>query len=243
MATAVESYRTSHIGQGQVYHARFSENPRRSLIWSIEQQLLTQICQQHLSGVDIDYLDFACGTGRILAFLESQVKSATGVDVSPTMLEQARGNVQSAEFIHADITSEPALADRQFDLMTAFRFFPNAEDALREAVMSELAQHLKPNGILVFNNHRSTASLRSRLARFVTIGRRGHGGMSPLEVFDLVDRCGLEIVKTHHAGVVPEWEKMLLHPRMLVNGIERLAANLPLGWLAEDVIYVCRVKR
>ena len=243
MSTAIESYRSSHVGQGHDYHSRFSDNPRRSLIWSIEQQLLTQICDRHLSGREIEYLDFACGTGRILGFLESRMKTATGVDVSDSMLELASENAQQAELVRADITQENVLTGRKFDLITAFRFFPNAEAELRNSVMSELVRMVKDNGFIVFNNHRSTSSLRSRLARIATVGKRGNGGMSPHAVFDLVDQCGLEIVKVYHAGVVPEWERLLIHPRAIVNGVERLGASLPLSWLAEDLLYVCQKKR
>ena len=242
MSTATESYRTSHVGQGQDYHARFSENPRRSLIWSIEQQLLSQICDRHLGGRDIDYLDFACGTGRILSFLESRMRSATGVDVSDSMLALAGENVQHAELVKSDITTDNVLRGRKFDLITAFRFFPNAESTLRMAVMSELVQLVRDDGFIVFNNHRSTSSLRSRLARIATVGKRGNGGMSPHAVVDLLDECGLEIVKIYHAGVVPEWERLLIHPRAIVNGAERLGASLPLSWLAEDLLYVCQKK-
>ncbi len=62
--------------------------------------------------------------------------SATGIDVSASMLAVARQSAPSAEIVEGDPTREDLLSERHFDLITAFRSFPNAEDPLREAAMA-----------------------------------------------------------------------------------------------------------
>jgi len=76
-------YVERHKARGHDYDESFSPevNPYRAMVWRLEQRALDQILQVHLGGAEIDLLDFACGTGRILRHLMGRVKSATGVDV------------------------------------------------------------------------------------------------------------------------------------------------------------------
>jgi SAM-dependent methyltransferase len=239
MGSTTASYRASHLTKGIGYHAKFLANTRRRLLWSLEQHLLATIWKRHLVDRNVQHLDFACGTGRILAYFEPQVDVSVGVDVSPAMLEIARSTTQRSTFIQGDITQQNLLGNAKFDLITAFRFFPNAEPALRNAAIAILTSHLKSDGILVFNNHISTASLRRRLVRLLTWCQRGTNGMSPFEVDALVATGGLRILRTYHAGIVPESEESLWRPRWLVERIERLGTRLPVARFAENVIYVC----
>jgi predicted TPR repeat methyltransferase len=240
MTLATVSYRQSHLAKGADYHRRFEANPRRALIWRIERKILDDLYGRYLSGREVDYLDFACGTGRILAHLEHRVASATGVDISPQMLATARANTTCSELVEGDLTRQDLLAGRPFDLITAFRFFAKAEPALRSETMAALAARLRPDGLLVMNNHESTGAVRKRLARLLTAGRRGRRGMSAAEVRQLTASAGLQIVRTYHAGLVPEWEAFLLRPRLVVAALEELFRHLPLAPFAENVVYVCR---
>ena len=239
MSTTTISYRASHLGKGADYHAQFSTNMRRRLLWSLEQGILDAIWSRYLTDRPVQHLDFACGTGRILAHFESKVASSTGVDLSPAMLEVARSTTRNSRIIQGDMTQEDLLQNAEFDVITAFRFFPNAESDLQSAAITALKSHLKADGILVFNNHLSTASVRRRVARLVTARERGTKGMSPAEVEALVATAGLQVLRTYHAGIVPESERSPLRPRWLIETVERLGSCLPVAWLAENVIYVC----
>jgi predicted TPR repeat methyltransferase len=234
------TYRESHQTKGSDYHSEFARNPRRRLLWNVEQQFLNKILDQHPDRKSLAHLDFACGTGRVLQHVEGHVGSSTGVDISASMLAVARENTSQSTLIEADLTRNDPLSTREFDLITAFRFFPNAEQELRRDAMSALACHLATDGLLVFNNHRSTQSLRRRATRLLTWGRRGISGMSLQEVAELVDSAGLCVEKVYHVGIVPETERLLLRPRILVGAIERLCVHLPLAAWSENLIYVCR---
>lgn len=240
MTVACPTYRESHQQKGAEYHSEFQRNPRRRLLWRIEQQALDLILNGCPNAESATHLDFACGTGRVLKYVEPRVASSTGVDISPSMLAVAAQTSPHSTLIEADLTRNDPLGDRQFDIITAFRFFPNAERELRVAAIEVLARHLTPEGRLVFNNHRSTHSLRKRMVRWATAGRRGVSGMSPDDVLPLIRSAGLNVERTYHAGVVPEAEQLLLRPRVLVSAAERVCSKLPLSAWAEDVIYVCR---
>ena len=191
------SYRESHLHKGIGYHETFFSLAYRGAIWRLEQRLLIEILREHFLSEAPRYLDFACGTGRILGHLSSYCRTAVGVDVSVAMLDIARRSDTRAEIIEADITRDDKLGKREFDLITAFRFFPNAEWELRTAALGSLARHLSGEGILVFNNHKNAGSLRERLSsvkrwtqRRSPRARERHT-MSDLDVRNLVANSGL----------------------------------------------------
>ncbi|MEM8950080.1 MAG: class I SAM-dependent methyltransferase [Pseudomonadota bacterium] len=227
-----DDYRTSHQGKGEDYQNRFSGASHRALMWRIEQRILKALLHKHFAEPgQVRLLDFACGTGRILRLLESDVGTATGVDVAQSMLDVAKRHVQKARLLCADITKADDLDDQRFDLITAFRFFPNAEPALRDEAMAKLVALLAPGGLLMFNNHLRLDSARHRALlakdrRGRLKNRRRLHGMSDREVADLAARHGLEIVESRHLGVLPVTkEQKPLRFSRLALGIERLAAR------------------
>jgi predicted TPR repeat methyltransferase len=240
MNTIAYSYRQSHLTKGKSYQATFSKNPRRRITWEIEQRILDTLFERYLSHRKVNYLDFACGTGRILQHLEGRVASSTGVDLSPEMLKIAQSRTSHSKLHQGDITQDQSLCNSKFDLITAFRFFPNAEQSLREDAISRLASLLRSDGYLVFNNHRSTNFLRNRIARLVSGGNRGNRGMSPKDVHKLIQEAGLEIIDFYHTEVVPDSDSQMFYPRWLVEIAERILARLPAACLAHNIIYVCR---
>lgn len=233
-------YTDSHKGKGRDYHETFSPevNRYRAMVWRLEQRALNGIVRDHLVSGKIAHLDFACGTGRVLGHLLGHVSSATGVDVSVSMMEVARKVAPGAELIEADLTQRDVLGERSFDLITAFRFFPNAEPELRRAVFLVLARHLAPHGVLVFNNHKNRNSLRQRISRL--LGREVVRGMTHADVEALVAQAGLRILEVIPLGNLPASEYHLLLPISLLEPLERWISRLPrLAAFAQNVIYVC----
>jgi len=234
-------YTDRHKGRGPDYDETFSPevNPYRAMVWRLEQRALNRILQDHLVPGKIAHLDFACGTGRILGHFLKHVASATGVDVSASMMEVARNVAPSAELIEADLTQQDVLADREFDLITAFRFFPNAEPKLRLAVFQVLARHLAPHGIFVFNNHKNRNSLRRRISRL--LGREvARGTMTHADVEALVAAGNLRILEVIPLASLPLSEKRRLLPISVAESLERRFSGQPrLAGLAQNLIYVC----
>jgi len=178
-----------------------------------------------------------------MAYLEPRVASVTGVDISPEMMEVARRRLPGKELILGDLTTSDLLAGRQFDIITAFRFFPNAEAQLRQDAASALDRLLAPDGILVFNNHQNASSTRARLARLL---RRGSSQrlMSHGEVVDLLDTIGFRIARVYAMAYLPFTERWMPLPTCLVVPIERALADmrlpLPLAGLAQNIVYAAR---
>lgn len=234
-------YRTSHTepGKGKSYHEVFFNNPHRRMVWQQEQSIFDRIFTTFFKDKQPDHLDFACGTGRILSCLSDKVKHSVGVDLSPSMLEVARKNNQNAEIIEGDLTANNVLGNRKFDLITAFRFFPNAQPKLRNEVMQVLSTHLKDDGYVVFNNHRNTRSTVNRV--YGMFGSKGYPGMDTAQVKELLDNNGLEIVKIYHLCVFPATEERTILPIFLLQPLETVFSKV--GFLqdfGQNLVFVCR---
>lgn len=238
------SYRESHLTKGADYDESFHTIPHRAMMWRLEQQVLRSILTRAGRPRIEHYLDFACGTGRVLAFVAPYARSVAGIDISPTMLEVARKNAPGAEILCGDLTREPLLGNRRFDVISAFRFFPNAEDELRRDVLAQLVEHLQGDGLLIFNNHRNPRSLIRRIdAARARLEPEPAGSrlMTHEEVEGLVRSAGLRIVRSIPLGTVPVDEARFYGPRGLIEVIERLLSQIPaMRPLAQNAIYVCK---
>ncbi|MER9065609.1 class I SAM-dependent methyltransferase [Mesorhizobium sp. M0902] len=155
-APARRDYRASHQTDG--YGAHYSDTFRSgyyAALWSgIEKPLVERILLP-VGGPNRKCLDFACGTGRIANIAAQFFGEVVGVDISQSMLASARVP-KNVKLVRADITLSP-LAER-FDVVTAFRFFLNAEDELRKDALSAISAHLNEGGLLISNIHMNATS-------------------------------------------------------------------------------------
>jgi len=241
----VDTYRDSHTtpGKGREYDSHFDYR-HRGFMWSREQLILDRVIEKYFQEQEFDHLDFACGTGRILSYLEERTRTSTGVDVSREMLQGAQQKVTCSECIEADITTTNPFGEKRFDLVTAFRFFPNAEDKLRDEVASALAPLLSEDGYLVFNNHKNRYSL-TFLTMWLYCKLRGAQLRTTTlnEMEEMISRAGLEVVETHHTGVVPGYEWLMILPRSWYATLESVFSRI--GWLRHIAlmqVVVCRRK-
>ena len=240
------SYRGSHLQKGAEYRHSFSSQPHLAMTWRLERKLLSRIVRERYPNGVATHLDFACGTGRILGFLSPSTRSSTGVDLSASMLQVARETLPGVEIIEADLTRDDHLGCREFDLITAFRFFPNAEPDLRRDALAAIARHLKPSGILIFNNHRNRNSLTRRMVVAkgrVTRAPRANAdwGMTREEAYELIQEGGMEVEREYALSVLPLSDRHMLRPTGVTETVEALLTRIALFTpLAQNLIYVCR---
>lgn len=233
-------YTSSHKteGKGIFYDEHYKNDPWRKFLWSREKLALSDILNVYFQNRDINLLDFACGTGRVAGFLESRVATSVGVDVSDSMLEIAKKKLTKTEIIKADITKEKVLAGRKFNLITAFRFFLNAEPELRKAALKSLVPLLEKDGYFVFNNHRNATSplVRFRYGR----KRKQRNFMSMDEMYAIVGEFGLEIVRIYPVGFL-SLSKIKL-PQLCNRLVDSGAAKFEcLRHYSESPIAICRL--
>lgn len=96
-------------------------------------------------------LDVACGPGLIVCALAPRVRHATGIDLTPAMLEEARQlqrarGLTNVTWIQGDVTRLP-FADGAFSVVTsryAFHHFTAPETVLRE-----MSRVTRPGGTIL----------------------------------------------------------------------------------------------
>jgi ubiquinone/menaquinone biosynthesis C-methylase UbiE len=241
------SYRDSHKYQskGAEYEAYYQNKTWQRFLWSREQEILLRILEKYFKGIDVHLLDFACGTGRIVEFLENRVTTSTGIDVSGSMLAIAREKLKRTELIETDITAENILKPRKFNLITAFRFFLNAEPELRSVAIRAIAELLDKDGYLVFNNHQNSGSPWIRL-RFSYYRKKSPEGtfnvMSIEQMKNLAEEAGLQIIKIYPVGFFHPPKIPISFP--LNRTIDWAAGKLKfLNHFSESPIAVCCWKK
>lgn len=234
-------YRSSHQGRGEDYGDTFKDLPHRKVIWDLEKKILDEITFGLGNCANLEYLDFACGTGRVIGHMEGRFKRCVGVDISPSMIEVAKKNGVASPLLVGDITRESCLpAKAKFDVITAFRFFPNAEPELRSDAIKSMKSHLKHNGILVFNNHlNSTASVFALMRLFNKPFARE--AVAESELISLINENGFEVVGKYHVGVLPVVDKVNPFPTWFLRVVEGFLGSFQFfDRFAQNVIYVCR---
>lgn len=235
-------YRASHLGPAhaeQYAHSFADETTYRGMVWRLEKDILTKSIAAAPWRDHIEHLDFACGSGRILEHLRPYTADRTGVDVSPAMLQYARASNTDADILEVDLTKDNVLRGRKFNLITAFRFFPNAQPDLRSDVMHVLSDLLSDDGYLIFNNHLNLGSVHNRLRRIT--GRDGHKGMSMAEARALIAEAGLEVIAVRHLCVILTAEEYSPLPVSLLLPIEKAMSRIRfVRGVAGEHVFLCR---
>ncbi|MEM6989276.1 MAG: class I SAM-dependent methyltransferase [Myxococcota bacterium] len=238
------SYRDSHAapGYGQHYDKTYQHGYYAEQWRQIERPLVHEVMQQVVGAGAKSLLDFACGTGRILALAEEVFGETWGVDVSPTMQEIARERCRRSTLVLQDISKDPL--SRRFDAVTAFRFFLNAEEPLRRAILRAIEEALAPGGVLIANVHVNATSplglfyrARNRLRLTQPANTLSHDAFR-----QTVEACGLSILQTWRYAYLPRPGPLLPGIVGAVMGpVERLcgATGLVPASAAQSFLVVC----
>lgn len=216
----------AQTGKAAEYEANYRKPTYDTLLWEIEQEQVRGVIERlRRTHARLDYLDFAAGTGRVIAFVEPLVETARGIEISESMAAIARQKLQRGEVVVRDITAEDAEIEGTYDLITAFRFILNAEPTLRARAMKALAARLRDEtSLIVFNNHGALCSHKALLWPFHAIKRMGRGYLSEgnylsdAAVRRIAREAGLEIIDRFGCGLLSN--KMLRFSRF-----ERLLAR------------------
>ncbi len=251
MGKRPESYRNrfDDVGEAVSYDCEeYAPGSYPALLWELEQEFLRNIVADLRQDVEeMHYLDFACGSGRVLAFMEPLVDHATGVEVAQPMLDRAAKKVASAKLVHADIIADPASLRGKFDLITAFRFVLNAEPVLRRSALERLAELLRDErSVLVFNNHINLWSYKLATwpsQRMTPPSRRppcSGNFLTTRSVRRLASECGLIIDAVNGCGFLSR-RALRLIPYERLEAIERRISRAQLLQpLGVNQIYIAR---
>lgn len=193
-------YSSSHLNKGVSYDESFGDFVPRSWHWKAEKEIISS-CVVQLSRQS-RVLDLATGTGRIAGFMRNSLgfTDILGVDVSEEMLTVARNKYPGVVFRNIDVR-RTAFA-REFEFISAFRFFGKADDELLNRAVIFIDKALVGGGILMFNNHCNARSLSSN---FLSLTRRQR---YPVRYDEEIIRAfiskGYKVLSSFSIGVTPQ---------------------------------------
>jgi SAM-dependent methyltransferase len=224
------------------------------MIYQLEKSVLERIFSE-IGSTDKTAMDFACGSGRWTQFIEKCFKKTTGVDISEQMVQLARPKCSEADFIVTDITSNEVdgkLEGRQFDVITAFRFYKNAQHQLRQEVTSKLPKYLKPGGLFIFDLHLNSYSIMGimaslirtlRLHRVLGTGNLTVRTISMRTIRKLFENTPFEIIDYYGMGILPGRTNYTILPYKQLCTLEKFFTNRKLlRNYAYNILVIARKK-
>ena len=247
-----ESYLRAHAA-GQAYERGITNNFELA-IFELEKVYLNQIYASWLSDRGaFAYLDYATGTGGILALFADKTTVKFAVDSSHLQLECAKSKVPEATFIADNIATNPDCLPIRFELITCFRLLVNLEQENRLPVLQGLSNALKDDGILILDNHMNRHSVLGLIALRMkhwfgyrdknaeTFGqKRIINTISQTEMVQLANMASLMVKDVYRFMILPGYMKWTILPIRWLIKVERIMATVSwLNWLGKNQIFVC----
>ncbi len=159
------------------------------------------------------------------------------------MIRVAKNQCKKTKFIIGDITVNSLNETKKYALITAFRFFLNAEKELKESALNEIGKIISKDGIFVFNTHGNKSSLRhiavvlSRLA-----GRKTNTNeMSMHEIKCMLEKNGLEIIDYYGVNYMPQFLSRFISRQLWIFLEKNLEKIKFLRKFAMDIIFVAKL--
>lgn len=221
-------YRASHLTRGGTYDATLGSNPFDIYMARREAEFLKATIPGLFQRPPA-YVDFACGTGRITTIVAPLSAHATGIDVSPSMLAEARRKLPGVGFIQADITR--SMIEREpTDLVTSFRFFGNAGDELRRAALRAINRLLKPQGYFILNSHMNPHAIATLLGTLT--GMEHDMDLTLFKLKRLLREFGFRVVQQRPIGFWMYRSRLMLTSDVSDERVERLERRFSGAFLA-----------
>jgi ubiquinone/menaquinone biosynthesis C-methylase UbiE len=158
-------------------------------------------------------LDFGCGVGRLSQGLAAYFDEVCGVDIAPSMIEQARSYNAHGERCRYYLNQSGDLgqfADASFDLIYSNITLQHIEPRYSKEYLREFLRVLAPQGLLVFQLP-SELICRNRLKRAV----RAVVPEASLQLYRRMKFLPADLLRSLRSG------RAAAPPRMEMYGIER----------------------
>lgn len=154
----------------RAYYDEFSktyENHRRPNdaggYHALVDDLEIDLCARYGKGLDV--LECGCGTGLLLERIAGFARSATGIDLSPGMLELARSRGLN---VHEGSITDLPFADASFDVTCSFKVLAHIPDIGK--ALAEMTRVTRPGGVILAEFY-NPISLRGLVKRFGPAGK------------------------------------------------------------------------
>jgi SAM-dependent methyltransferase len=191
------------------------------LFTGIKANLLLELTSKHVEAPGgLAFLDVGCGPGETDSFLEGQVGSLTGVDVSNGMVERARRRNPWAEYRSYRPGEPIPYDDGSYDVCFAICVLHHVAHEQRPGLVAEMKRLCRPGGLLLLLEHNPLNPLTRKAVHDCEFDR----GVTLLS-----RRAAARLLS--EVGLVPRWRYIEFFPRNseLLRRIEARLGWLPLG--------------
>lgn len=143
--------------------AVLSDPDKKGNKWDVEEFFATgiveidavmgEVARLGLKPGDTAALDFGCGVGRLTQSLARYFKNVTGVDISPSMIERARGLNRAGDkctFVLNDAADLKRFSSASFDFVNSSITLQHIDPLFSKVYLAEFLRVLKPGGVLFF---------------------------------------------------------------------------------------------
>ena len=249
-------YRECHLHDDAAgaYHDVYASGYYAAQWRQLEQPWLARLFAERKQAGAQRMLDIACGQGRIALVGARYFDHVQGFDVSESMLARARQSLSDdLQLAAADVRFEVGdvrtfAAKKPFDVVTAFRFFLNAEDELRLDALRCARRNLAPGGVFIANVHVAATSPLALFYRVSNSARRLFGkkvslvrnAISVSRLRKIFASEGFQIGRVHRYSLLPRVGSLTdsLAERHLSN-FDRLGKLVPGLQLLSQAFLVC----
>lgn len=169
---------------------------------------------------ELDALDVGCGIGLAHRFLGPRFGSLTGVDVSPGVLEHARGANPSVRY-ELSAGERLPFEPRSFDLSFSMGVVQVLPPPQRVEFLAELARVTRPDGVVAIFEHNPLNPLTRLVVRRCEFGSDAEM-LRAGQLVRLFREAGLEVVERRFILLFPSRRRRLL-------ALERRLRHFPIG--------------
>jgi ubiquinone/menaquinone biosynthesis C-methylase UbiE len=115
-------------------------------------------------------LDYGCGVGRLSRALSPRFDRVIAVDISASMLQEARTanrELSNIEFVHGSGRDLATVADRSIDFVYSNIVLQHSTPRMQRRLIAELCRVVAPGGVLVFQtpSHANLGTVSGALQR------------------------------------------------------------------------------
>jgi ubiquinone/menaquinone biosynthesis C-methylase UbiE len=157
-------------------------------------------------------LDFGCGIGRLTHALADRFDQTYGIDIAPSMIEQARRYNQHGDRCKYLLNETDHLGlfdDASFDFICSLITLQHMEPVYAKRYIGEFLRLLRPGGVLVFQlpskriGHRHRTLLKAAFPGVVRLYHRWKHGEAPvMEMYATPRRDMVSFLESKRAPVL-----------------------------------------